>query len=396
MSELIKPEEIVNKMGIDGLCRTAEEYFQDITDTTPLLIKPFHDLREGPQLLCQLGLLLSGLRLGKAMTVLDFGAGSCWLSRYLNELSCATISVDPSPTALSIGEKLFRDVPVISGSIAPPRFLEFDGHTIQLEDNSVDRLICFDAFHHVPNPDEVMAEFYRVLKPGGVAGLCEVGPKHSTSAGSQYEMRTYNVLENDLVMEHINEVALDLGFSKPYFKFFAHPDGEVSYEEYIRISRKGKFSKDTRRYLSNSMTDRPIFFLTKGEYRGDSRSHEGLNHELSTQRKEFNVKPGESFSLEVDIRNSGDSTWLYQNIKDIGVVNLGLHLFGAEGELLDNDFGRFNFGRDVVPGESFTKRIDVKLMETGTFRLVLDLVSEHICWFEHIGAQPVSLTVNVS
>ncbi|MCP4158360.1 MAG: class I SAM-dependent methyltransferase [bacterium] len=396
MGELIKPGDIIEKMGVDGLCRTAEDYFKSITDTTPLQIKPFHDIYEGPSLLCKLGLLLSGLRLGKSMTVLDFGAGSCWLSRYLNELSCATISVDPSVTALTIGENLFRDVPVISGSIAPPRFLVFDGHKIDLEDNSVDRLICFDAFHHVPNPGEVMAEFYRVLKPGGIAGFSEVGPKHSTSPASQHEMRSFNVLENNIVMEQITDTALKLGFSEPYFKFFANPEGEVSYGDYLRIARKGKYSKDIRRYLTTSMSDYPIFFLTKGQYRGDSRSHEGLLHELSTKQKELEVKTGESFYMEINIRNSGKSTWLYRNINDIGVVNLGIHLFSADHQLIDYDFKRFSLGGKIMPGESLTKKIEVKLTEKGTFRLVLDLVSEHICWFENNGAQPAGVTVNVN
>jgi len=396
MSELIKPEDVIKNIGVEGLCKTAEDYFKTITDTTPLLTKPFHNIYEGPLMLCRLGLLLSGLRLGKTMTVLDFGAGSCWLSRFLNELSCATISVDPSATALEIGKNFFRDVPVISGSISPPSFLVFDGRRIQLEDNSVDRLICFDAFHHVPNPDEVLAEFYRVLKPGGIAGFSEVGPHHSTSPGSQHEMRTFNVLENDLVMEHITDVAVKLGFAEPYFKFITHPDGDVNYKDYLRIARKGKYSKEIRRYLSTSMSDYPVFFLTKGRFQGDSRSHEGLLHKLTTGQTEYNVNAGQSFRLEINIHNSGKSTWLHQNINDIGVVHLGIHLYTEDRQLLNYDFARFNLGKDIKPGEKFSQTIDVELKEKGRFHLALDLVSEHICWFENNGAQPAVVSVNVN
>ena len=39
--------------------------------------------------------------------------------------------------------------------------LPFDGHRLELDDESVDRVACNDAFHHVPNPGEVLAEFAR-------------------------------------------------------------------------------------------------------------------------------------------------------------------------------------------------------------------------------------------
>ncbi|UCB45480.1 MAG: hypothetical protein JSV25_14930, partial [Spirochaetota bacterium] len=78
-----------------------------------LMSKPFSSTLEMPQLLYRMGLLLAGLRLGKSMVVLDFGAGSCWFSRFLNQLQCITISVDVSETALELGKKLFERLPII-------------------------------------------------------------------------------------------------------------------------------------------------------------------------------------------------------------------------------------------------------------------------------------------
>jgi len=97
------------------------------------------------------------------MTVLDFGAGTCWLSRLLNQLQYVTIACDASLSALDIGRRLFRDYSVIGHPLAEPRFLHFDGYTIDLPDKSVDRIIRFDMFHHIPNQDEVLREFSRVL-----------------------------------------------------------------------------------------------------------------------------------------------------------------------------------------------------------------------------------------
>jgi len=395
MNDLIKPEDMIKKLGVEGLCQSAEEYFKTITNITPLMTKPFHVVSEGAYLLCKLGVMLSGLRLGKGMTILDFGAGSCWLSRFLNELSCATISLDPSPTALEIGKKLFKQLPLLGIPIAEPRFLHFDGRKIQLEDDSMDRVICFDAFHHVPNPEEILSEFYRVLKPGGIAGFGEVGPHHSRASQSQKEMRTYNVLENDIVLEHLKKVSEQIGFSELYCKLFSHPDLEIDFPGYLRMARKKKIPRAISRHITNSMNDYPVFFLIKGKYTPDSRNSTGLNHGIFIEKTNYTVKAGEPFSVTMEIENKGNARWLYQNVKDFGVVNLGVHLFSKDNRLMDYDFLRFNLGKDVFPGEKLKKTVQINPGEKGSFQMVLDLVAEQVCWFEENNSKPVTLGVEV-
>jgi len=45
--------------------------------------------------------------------------------------------------------------------------LEWDGHTIPLEEGSIDCALATEVFEHCPDPDLVMRQAYRVLKPGG-------------------------------------------------------------------------------------------------------------------------------------------------------------------------------------------------------------------------------------
>ena len=395
MQNVIKPGDVIARLGVAGLCLAAEDYFKNITDTTTLMKKPFHSVSEGPYLLSKLGALLSGLRLCKGMTVLDFGAGSCWLSRFLNELSCATISLDPSPTALEIGKKLFQRLPLLATPMTQPRFLTFDGEKIELPDDSIDRVMCFDAFHHVPNPEEVLKEFYRVLKPGGIAGFAEVGPHHSQSQQSQKEMRTFNVLENDIQLEHIKQVSMDIGFTELYFKLFTHPDLEINAADYLRMARKKKIPKATRRYITHSMSECPVFFLVKGRYEPDSRNPAGLRHRLSIKKTEYTTSAGVSFPVTVEMTNTGNSRWLRENMNDIGVVNLGVHLFSGDNRLLDNDFIHFNPGREILPGEKLEIEVPITLGETGSYHLIFDLVAEQVCWFDEGGSLPVSIRVEV-
>ena len=112
---MISPEEIIQKLGIRGLCDASEEYFASVHDWTFLQSKPFSSLRDAPDLLTNLGILLSGLRLCQTMRVLDFGAGSCWLTRYLAQMGCDPIDLDPSTTALKIGKQTSANFLYLAG-----------------------------------------------------------------------------------------------------------------------------------------------------------------------------------------------------------------------------------------------------------------------------------------
>jgi ubiquinone/menaquinone biosynthesis C-methylase UbiE len=48
-----------------------------------------------------------------------------------------------------------------------------DAEALPFEDNSFDLVTCRIAMHHFPNPHQAIAEFVRVLKPGGVLGFTD-------------------------------------------------------------------------------------------------------------------------------------------------------------------------------------------------------------------------------
>jgi ubiquinone/menaquinone biosynthesis C-methylase UbiE len=48
-----------------------------------------------------------------------------------------------------------------------------NGAAIALPDNSVDILFCHQTFHHLVEQEQAIAEFYRVLKPGGMLLFAE-------------------------------------------------------------------------------------------------------------------------------------------------------------------------------------------------------------------------------
>jgi SAM-dependent methyltransferase len=208
----IDVRDLIRSTSVEDLCRTADAVYAQMPNWDDLFAKPFGSVRETPGLLNRLGTLLGGLQLAPGMSVLEFGCGSGWLSRALTQLGCEVIAADVAPTALRLGEELYRRLPPV-GNCPSPRFLRFDGHRLDLPDDSVERVVCFDAFHHVPNPSEALAELGRVLRPGGIAGFAEPGPNHSRGQQSQFEMRHFRTVENDIVVQDIWEAARRAGFT---------------------------------------------------------------------------------------------------------------------------------------------------------------------------------------
>lgn len=393
----IDPKDVIRKMSVEDLCDTADGYFRRIADPTSLLSKPFASLVEGPELLYRLGLLLSGLQLSRGLRVLDFASGTCWLSRILNQFGCATISLDVSAHALEIGRQLFAMQPVLGGSIAPPAFIRFDGHHIDLPDSSVDRIACFAAFHHVPNQKETLSEMYRVLKEGGIAGFSEPGRNHSQDPPSQYEMLNYGVLENDIVIEDILQLAGESGFTGAYLKPLIEPNAIVTPEEYDRILKERVLPERLAASSLDAMASGTVFFLVKGKLQLDSRGHTGLQYRIALPRTEFRVALNSTFILEVSVVNTGEARWLAKTPNMLGAVSVGIHLYTARRELIDLDFHRWNFPEDTGSGKEVFARIEVPSpAERGDYLLCVDLVSDGVCWFENIGSQPafVRLTVD--
>lgn len=48
-----------------------------------------------------------------------------------------------------------------------------DSEYLPFDDNFFDKVYCCDSFHHYPNPENVLAEIKRVLKPNGVFVMCD-------------------------------------------------------------------------------------------------------------------------------------------------------------------------------------------------------------------------------
>ena len=396
--EFIDVRQRMREWSVEELCETAEEFFARVDNWDYLHSKPFAAVNETPELLINFAQVVRGLKLLPDMTILDFGAGSCWTSRFLSQLGLRVIAVDVSETALRIGEELYKRHPLI-GDQPQPQFLRFNGHTLDLPDESVDRVSCWDAFHHVPNPSKVLVEMARVLKPGGIAGFSEPGPEHSKTPQSQYEMKTNRLIENDIEMSEIWRDAQAAGFTDLRLAVFNPEPSLLALDQFDAYLGGQETAAQYVTQTREEMRHRRVFFLFKGESSAppDSREREGLVAELRVEAVSRSIKEGEKVLLNVVAKNTGSAVWLPSDAR-VGAVRFGIHLFDANGKLIDLDYFRQSLtepARQIMPGETVEFVAEVPLPSAGQHVFQCDLVSEGVCWFEHNGSRTVTLTVEV-
>ena len=98
-----------------------------------------------------------------APVLLDAGCGQGKSFQHLSKVfkPSRLIGVDADPHSLNMS----RQEAVAKG--LEVELIGCDCAALQLPDASVDLLFCHQTFHHLVEQEQALAEFYRVLKPGG-------------------------------------------------------------------------------------------------------------------------------------------------------------------------------------------------------------------------------------
>lgn len=392
---VIDPKELIAELSVEELNHYSDEYYKKLPLPSFQQAKPFSASGETAQHFIHLGLVFEALQLGPSLKVLDFGAGTCWVSKMIWQMGCSVVSTDVSAEALKLGKELFEKYPVPKNTRSDWEGRVYDGHRIDADDNTFDRIICYDVFHHVPNQEETIKEFYRVLKDGGIIAFSEPLGKHSTSAESQKEMRDFTVLENDLNMHALKDLFNSVGFKGPYFKIATDPSLAVSVEDRDEIMQ----GRPPRHILSNIQDfvgSKGIFSFTRGDPIPDSRRPEGLSHQITPEKSEYSVPVGDVLQVDLTVENNGRSRWLHDNTDVFGVVNIGTQLIDPSSREVIADHARARFPRDIETGESYQIAIPLTFDKPGTYHARIDLVSEYVCWFADQGSTPVTITVHAT
>jgi len=97
--------------------------------------------------------------------VLDFGCGSGTLSLLAAESGAKSVTgIDLNPTLIEQAKQLCA----VRQPCAQPQFIAAaNSKQIDLPDNSVDLILCFDVLEHILDYREIIGEWRRVLRTGG-------------------------------------------------------------------------------------------------------------------------------------------------------------------------------------------------------------------------------------
>jgi SAM-dependent methyltransferase/glycosyltransferase involved in cell wall biosynthesis len=340
-----------------------------------------------------------GLRPGT--TVLDFGAGSCYVSELLNRFGYFTVALDNDPAVLAIGSERLTLDPRCDRQRAS--FVAGDGMRLPLRDASVDGVVCMNALHHMPDYRATLAEMYRVLKAGGRAVFAEPGDEHSKSPESILAIEQYGAVEKDVVLPEVYQLAKEVGFQRMILKPYVLPDMlELDYEEFSRFKEGGKVSGAffTAPEVAEFIRGHPLFCLEKGgEWALTSATASGatLKARIQVQECSRRVQQGGSMKVVALCENVGESIWLATPRVFGGYVTFGVKILTPEGRVLEDARGRQRLAADVPPSSRIEVATEVSLegLKPGSYRVLFDMVNELVCWFQSVGSEVVERWVEV-
>ena len=105
---------------------------------------------------------------------------------------------------------------------------------------------------------------------------------------------------------------------------------------------------------------------------------------------------GVTLELTLEIRNEGDTLWMAGGRARFGTVMTGVKILDAQGTVVREVHGEPPLPHSVAPGETVRLKVrNAAPQQVGEYLFKVDLVNQHICWFEDVGSQPFTFEFEV-
>jgi SAM-dependent methyltransferase len=343
---------------------------------------------------CDFANMALALELPPGARILDAACGSGWLSEYFARLGYDVTGIDISPQLIEICQDRIKALP-------PTDYQDkircrFRVHDLELGplDEKFDVIVCYDAMHHLEDAAGAIRHLAAMLPIGGTLFILE-GNRPAPGSASEAElaevMRKFGTLESPFDREYLGRLLDEAGFAiaADYVSVNGLFDREM-------VDDQGRLRVEVPPI--NYLLCKKVTEAGPASSVPDSRAPGVLRAELTLESSwPANFKPGEVFRAKVRARNSGDTLWLAGRALQRGDVTLGVKIIDEAGTACDEFHGNPALPRGVAPNESCSLLIERACPSApGSYTLKIDLVDQHICWFEERGSTALYLPLVVS
>lgn len=176
---------------------------------------------------------------------------------------------------------------------------------------------------------------------------------------------------------------------EPVFNWFLPGTGSLE-----ALLRTVGFSEIT---FFDQQPGRAVVVCRKGEPSSDLTVLSQFHASLALAAGPKTCAAAAHMHFRVQVQNSGTAIWTAKGTEsDRGVVRLGAHLLGVEGEPVIWDYWRADLPHDLQPDEFASIAIALRAPDApGDYIVEFDMVLEHVSWFEDLGTKTLRHRIKV-
>jgi SAM-dependent methyltransferase len=162
--------------------------------------------------------------------ILDAGCAYAWTTDWMAKCGHEPMGIDITRPYLEVAKQRLGD--------QIPYLVVGDTENLPVRDEVLDGVLGFEAFHHIPNRNRAMHEFFRTMKEGGLIVLAEPPSAHETVEHVQEVMRKYGILEKGMDLADVRAYVENTGLGAPVQHYVLKVDqgviGTRTTEQFLR------------------------------------------------------------------------------------------------------------------------------------------------------------------
>jgi SAM-dependent methyltransferase len=320
--------------------------------------------------------------------VLEVGSGPGWVTEILMGLRFEVDAIEPNADMIAIAKERLAAA-IQHYRLDPPPRVSF--HCCSLEDNALpdgvfDAVLFRAALHHVVDEERVLAECFRLLRPGGMLGVSEAAwrPGDRTVERVERSMQAFGTVANPFTRDYLDYLLRKHGFDDVcryhgVNGLFPASIGDTT------IAQAAQTPLEASNTLTAMKPDTSLFA-------GPTTVHVEAATRGEVTLLDAWLDTMERVQFRLRLRNCGETAWLH-NRKTVGRVRLALWQRMAPDPASRHEIGeRVSLPETVLPGQQLELDVSFPMpLKNAQGTWYLDLVNEGFFWFSQRGMAPASV-----